>query len=525
MKILKTRILQFLAIILSVGIFPAFSQPAYDTQGTVREQLKNLIQARYGEGFRFGYTTFDARIRYSSDERIQDPYGTLRGRILYCAHKYARDSFSHIFIVGVVKDGKIIWDNFPGTPADLSGNLLYSQDINADGEVDLLFSRWDSELLEANGLKNCDDRSNMSYLYILSWNGTRGRFINAALPNGKSTIIGTDDSYQLIEADAEGIQEIRTTVPCIDLLSVEYRTTIYPEIVYGWNGNQYGLWPSVQQIGSHAFLPADHFQAIVRCSVARTDALFQYEYTVGNSASSKQKISKIFVSGLEDDMEKQAGLGWISGSSTYVGGRVFVINPLDLHNLIKPGESRSGFKTISPVLPSIVNCYIQGYVPATIGSTEDERQNILHNSVVTKTLGTRDTSVSMSMTEWVDTLLSYIDQSHSLGWINNTRDDDAEQDENAEDGIVKNLDKRLTQTRDLIDKGKTDAARNRLEKFLDKVEKLWARQQKEEAKNRKNPKIIFTSEAYALLKYNGEYLLDHLTEPKVNKEDKKGKEK
>jgi hypothetical protein len=126
---------------------------------------------------------------------------------------------------------------------------------------------------------------------------------------------------------------------------------------------------------------------------------------------------------------------------------------------------------------------------------------------------------------FLDTLISYVHQSHELGWINNTRDDDCEEDEQAQDGIVKNLDKRLTQTRDLIVKDKIGAAKNRLEKFLNKVEKLWDRQQKEEAKNKKNPKVIFTSEAYALLKYNGEYLLDHLTETKETKEDKKGKEK
>jgi hypothetical protein len=125
---------------------------------------------------------------------------------------------------------------------------------------------------------------------------------------------------------------------------------------------------------------------------------------------------------------------------------------------------------------------------------------------------------------FLDTLLSYVRQSHELGWINNTRDDDCEADEKAEDGIMKNLDKRLTTTRDLIVKDKIGAAKSRLQMFLNKVEKLWSRQQKEEAKNRKNPKIIFTSEAYALLKYNGEYLLDHLTEPKGSKGDKKGKE-
>jgi len=105
-----------------------------------------------------------------------------------------------------------------------------------------------------------------------------------------------------------------------------------------------------------------------------------------------------------------------------------------------------------------------------------------------------------------DMLTSYTTQSRALGWINNTRDDDCENDENAEDGIVKNLDKRLGKVRDFITSKKFDKAQQQLEKFLNKVEKLWKRNQKEEEKNKKNPKIIFSSEAYALLKYNGEYL-------------------
>jgi len=501
------------------------SQPAYDPQGSVRNQLRNLIQAHYGADFHFGYTMFDARIRYSNDEKIQDPYNTLQGCVLFSAHKYQPDSISQSFVAGIVKDGRIIWDNRPGTPADLSGNLLFAQDINADGEVDLLFAKWDDELLRANGLKNCEDKSNMSYLYILSWNGSRGRFINETTANGKSVIIGADDGYQLIDAEGQGINEIRTNVPCIELLSPDYKTSIYPEITYSWNGTRYGLWPDTRQVSSRQFLPANRMEVVVQCSITKTNGPFQYDYTVSNRATSKQKISKIFISGLEDDTENQAGIGWNSGSSSYLGGRAFVINPMSFRNLIKPGETRTGFKTVSPVLPTIVKCYIQGHVPATIASTEEERQNILQNSIVVSTLGTRDTSQSVDKTAWIDTLLSYVDQAHELGWINNTRDDDAEEDERAEDGIVKNLDKRLNKVRDFVEESKTTQAKNHLQRFLTKVEKLWNRQQRENEKNKKNPKIIFTSEAYALLKYNGEYLFDHLKETKEEKEDKGKAEK
>ena len=143
------------------------------------------------------------------------------------------------------------------------------------------------------------------------------------------------------------------------------------------------------------------------------------------------------------------------------------------------------------------------------------------------TIGPTAPAEEFARLTFLDTLLSYVHQSHELGWINDTRDDDAEEDERKEDGIVKNLDKRLDQTRELIVKNKIGAAKNRLEKFLHKVEQLWDRQQKEEKRNKKSPKIIFTSEAYALLKYNGEYLLDHLTENKKDKDrdERRGKEK
>jgi hypothetical protein len=169
-------------------------------------------------------------------------------------------------------------------------------------------------------------------------------------------------------------------------------------------------------------------------------------------------------------------------------------------------------------LPKISTFYAQGlYQDINLDRNRDEQQwmadtkeNLETNSFRGTTIGPSIPPTPFVPLNFLDTLRSYIQQSHTLDWINNTRDDESEDGENAEDGIVKNLDKRLEKVRDFIVKKKYDKAQQQLEKFLNKVEKLWNRQQKEEAKNRKNPKIIFTSEAYALLKYNGEYLQEHL---------------
>lgn len=186
---------------------------------------------------------------------------------------------------------------------------------------------------------------------------------------------------------------------------------------------------------------------------------------------------------------------------------------------IKRGQTISGFSFSTPILPGIVTYYAEGDGPTPYFGEGQATDSPIPGyddltpygpGVVGKTIGPVAVPDPFYPLDFIDTLSSYISQSHSLGWINSTRDDDAEEDENADDGIVKNLDKRLNKVKDLLSANKITRAKNQLEKFLTKVEKLWARYQKEIAKNKKNPVIIFTSEAYALLKYNGEYLMANM---------------
>jgi hypothetical protein len=291
------------------------------------------------------------------------------------------------------------------------------------------------------------------------------------------------------------------------------------------------------------FEPATKLNPSVRCTTFGDTVpgglIFSYE--VINGKQSKQRLFTFIIEFSRDlSVRSRSTNGWFNRQDYEKGGGVLAnrwswfpagkgLAPL------LPGESFGDFALVSRALPGIGNAFLQGQtqrtpLPAHIKSEWlSARLFALRtfpaNYLVIRTVVPMNIPGLFSPTNFLDTLLSYVHQSHELGWINNTRDDDCEADEKAEDGIVRNLDKRLTQTRDLVVKDKIGAAKNRLEKFLNKVEKLWNRQQKEEARNRKNPRIIFTSEAYALLKYNGEYLLDHLTETKEPKEDKKGKEK
>jgi len=219
-----------------------FSQTWADPTGELKKQLLSLVRARYDTSLQYvEFTVFDtllAHYKAEKDTRIQDPYNTLKGCILFSTYKDDEASEPDNFIVGIVKNGKIIWDNAPGTSADLGEDLLYSQDINNDGEVDFIYSEPDFSLMR----ENVDGKAPiLYYFYILSWNGIRGRFINASDSTGASELMG-DDGCDLIPITKNGIRKIETTLPDLEFDWGDYKTTTFPRITYTWNGHRYGLW-------------------------------------------------------------------------------------------------------------------------------------------------------------------------------------------------------------------------------------------------------------------------------------------
>lgn len=322
-----------------------------DPQGVVRDQLLGLINSRYGSSFQYvQYSIIDTLITYSNRdlENIQDPYGTLKGCILFSTYKDNGESEPDTFIVGMMKNGQIIWDNAPGTSADLGGQLLYAKDINNDGEVELLVSETDRNYLKIS------EPPFLCYLYVLSWNGTSGQLINAFQSNGKSAMMG-DGSFELVDKDGDGIQEIRTSLPDIDMDWGNYTTNTYPYVTYGWSGGECGLWPDVEQIRGDESLPANRISVAVRCSIEKNAKLFCYSYSVSSDSLSKQIVSDIYIGGLEDTTSNLAPPMWQSGSSSYIGGRAFIKYSAGTYYLIHPGQTMGGFETISSALPTIVN--------------------------------------------------------------------------------------------------------------------------------------------------------------------------
>ena len=175
-------------------------------------------------------------------------------------------------------------------------------------------------------------------------------------------------------------------------------------------------------------------------------------------------------------------------------------------------------------LPSITNSYTRA-VHHTLVWPADQKDNSWIdinselgrlevypiNNVLRKTIGPKLVPGQFDKIIFLDTLLSYTRQSVQLGWLKSTRDDDCDDDEQPNDGVSKNIEKRIEKAKKELMKGDSVKARKELEKLVKKVGKIYKKSEEGE-KKKKESEITMTSEAYALLKYNTEYLIERLPE-------------
>jgi hypothetical protein len=200
---------------------------------------------------------------------------------------------------------------------------------------------------------------------------------------------------------------------------------------------------------------------------------------------------------------------------------------------VKPGRRSNGFEIVSKGSPSIRRCIVSPFFDFDSLFSEERFPNeedipntdSIQNAVKFYgwTVGPTAPPANFDASACIDTLLSYARQSAELGWLapptgpGKRRDNDCDDDERPDDGITKNIEQRLQKAKRELMKGDSVQARKELEKLLQKVERIWKRSQKEVDRERrerweKGDNVIMTSEAYALLKYKTEYLIDRLPE-------------
>jgi hypothetical protein len=116
---------------------------------------------------------------------------------------------------------------------------------------------------------------------------------------------------------------------------------------------------------------------------------------------------------------------------------------------------------------------------------QDSAELALEESIKMRgyTIGPIAPPINFSPSIWLDTLISYKHQALNLGWITNQ-------------GIANSLDSKLGSAKSKLAAGDTTGAKNMLNAFVNEVE----------AQNGKH----LSGEAYALLKFNAEYLIQRL---------------
>jgi hypothetical protein len=232
------------------------------------------------------------------------------------------------------------------------------------------------------------------------------------------------------------------------------------------------------------------------------DGSLKYQYSANNSSESHQDvwIFKVIFSFSPDSILKIFPVrGWWSPVVPIDGPPFWVSYGAPENFRIKPGNSDSGFGFTTRVIPGIVDYYAEGYhdapnfpegmAPDSIPGYDDLTP--YGPGIVGKTVGPVLPPTPFVALAFLDTLTSYKHQAFSLGWIKNQ-------------GIVQSLDAKLDNAKRQLQRNNTTAARNTLQAFVNEVEALW--------KGEEHPyggKQI-TSEAYALLKFNAEYLVSKL---------------
>lgn len=267
-------------------------------------------------------------------------------------------------------------------------------------------------------------------------------------------------------------------------------------------------------------------QAGVQAQVSfdSTTGLYSYNYTITNPATNTGKIGSIDIDISQPSntlILSSAGLTIPRGRKTqtfdeaivdFEGDNVLMIPvgmslPLQWRGSlggngvawffgsaapsILPGETQGGFELISRGLPTIRQIEL---IPEWVFLVEDheaitpemqQKADEIEASLPykTKTLGPTAPPADFKPVSFIDYIIFMKHEAFTLGWITNQ-------------GIEQSLDAKLENAKMEIAQGNTNTAKNILAAFISEVE----------AQKDKH----LTSEAYGLLKYNAQYLIEKL---------------
>ena len=235
---------------------------------------------------------------------------------------------------------------------------------------------------------------------------------------------------------------------------------------------------------------AKEIDVTVQAKVSFNEPQYVYEYELTSLPSSQQDVWTFDVLYEGSVSNLSAPTGWIVLAGRGVprvswGGS-------DTSSFVRPGENFVGFRFESGALPCIQQFLTAGWVPPPVLETEPDSiigDSIFENSKKGKTVGPRPAPEPFVAVAFLDTLVSYTNQSLALGWIANQLTADK----------YTNL---FSTARSQLVLNDSAGARITLTTVLPNVTVDSAA-------------ALLTSEAIALLRFNTEYLLDQLPSPEL----------
>jgi hypothetical protein len=297
--------------------------------------------------------------------------------------------------------------------------------------------------------------------------------------------------FSFVDVNGDGIWEIQVTnltrIPTTDdESSPEYAEEV---TTYYWDGSSF-VSEGMPQPTKDTYYPRNRLDLKVTANCTRqgNDSI-KFAYHVKNHVQSVQRVNALYFAGPPGGSASLScsPTGWTDDVNDGLIGfykqssRMFGASPVD--DYLVPGDS-GVFSITDKWLPTISTFYARGYNLNTAEfshSPLDNLRDILSNSFVGQTIGPAalpptDPTVSASLT---DTLITFVSRCRTLNWIT---------DQSTTDKYTAFF----TRVRADLNQQQSDLALSRLDTVLTSVVA--------------DSGAHLTSEAYALIRFNTEYL-------------------
>jgi hypothetical protein len=455
-------------ITIIIGLFlftTALSQNSAQVKNQIELSLLSYVNGKYklaGDEV-FGIDSV-SQTRRPGFQKVLDSYGTLKGCYLFVAETGIEDHQK--YSIGVFKNNTILWISDSLYEEYYVGKFEAVFDINKDGYVEIV-TNW-------RQLTNNID----SDIWVFSWDGSRGWVINDVDKEGR-TVMNT--YCMLKDINGDGIYELVSKEPVYD----QYGNRIsWKEFAFIWNGSKYV--PGYDILEKKTTV-ANNLTASLHTIVTKNLDTLGYKFLMSNNLTSVQPVKYLFISDSPTSVKGITPNGWEYTHKTNPSLSCFIaLN----RNALEKGQSIDSLIITSKGLPKISNCYVQApysFINYHVADTSIiERvinENIISNSFVSKTIAPTDPPNPFVPLNFLDTLSSYTTQSRTLGWIKDqtTTDKYLGYFNSAKISLQQN---NISSTRSTLNQVLQDA-------IVDTSANI-------------------TSEAYALIRFNTEYLLVQL---------------